>query len=75
MKSIHEILSDPEALLALTDEQLRELLEPYIPATRKAMLPEEKPSKLGLHTRVMMDVMKDPKILADLAKLRESRKQ
>lgn len=72
-KTIHEILSDPEALLALSDEQLKTLLAPYIPETRKALLPEEKPSKLGMSARVMRDVLADPAIAAGLARLREER--
>ena len=73
-KSIHEILSDPEALMKLTDEQLKSLLAPYIPETRKALLPEEKPSKIGLGARVMKDFMSDPNIMKQLEALKASRK-
>lgn len=61
--------------MALTDTQLKTLLEPFIPATRQAVLPEEKPSKLGLATRVMRDVMRDPKIFADIQALKTAYNQ
>lgn len=72
-KSIHEILSDPESLMALSTDDLKKLLEPYIPATRHALLPEEKPSKLGLHSRVMKDFFADPRIAEGLARLKDAR--
>lgn len=75
MATIHELLSNPEKLLALSNDELKKLLEPYIPAARKALLPQEKPGKLGMHARVMFDVLKDPKIAADLAKLRATMKK
>lgn len=78
MKTIHEILSDPDSLLSLSDSQLKTLLAPYIPEARKAILPEEKASKLGIHSRVMKDVLarfaEDPKMAAALAALRTARK-
>lgn len=74
-KSIHEILTDVESLLKLSDEELKKLLEPYIPAARKALLPEEKPSKIGIGTRVMKDFLRDQNILKQVESLRASLKK
>lgn len=77
-KSFHDVLANPDSLLALTDDQLKAALAPYIPAARKAVLPTEKASKIGLHSRVMKDVtaalQRDPKIAEQLAALRAARK-
>lgn len=69
------LLDDPEKLLAMTDEQLRQALAPYIPETRKAVLPEEKPSKIGVSTRVMRDFMSDPSIKSQLEALRNMQRK
>jgi len=72
--SIHSILTDPEALLKLSDERLKALLAPYIPDARKAILPEEKPSKIGVSARLLKEVMNDPTILAGLDAMRKAQK-
>ena len=52
--NISEILNrNPEELLALSDEQLKSLLEPFFPAVRQAVLPPEKSRKLGLDRRMI----------------------
>lgn len=75
LRPISELLSDPEALSKLPLEELTKLLAPYIPEVRKAVLPEEKPSKLGLGTRVVKDFISDPSIKAQLEALRKQMKK
>ena len=68
MKTIHEILSDPDALALLTTAELTKLLTPFIPAVRKAVLPEEKSVKVGMSMRTMTELFKNP----NFTKLMES---
>lgn len=57
--NISDILArDPEELLKLTDEQLKELLAPFFPAVRQALLPPEKSRKIGLDRRMIESYMK-----------------
>lgn len=67
-KTIHELLTDPEYLLTLTDAELKALLTPYIPLARQAVLPEEKSSKVGLEIKALREAIKDPKLLALMKK-------
>lgn len=46
-----------EELQSMSDAQLKALLEPYFPATRHAMLPTEKPRKIGVGTRAVLDAI------------------
>lgn len=58
VKDINELLSRPiEELAALPHEELKKLLEPYIPATRLSLLPAEKPRKMGVETRAVIDAI------------------
>ncbi len=56
--TIQELLSTPpEQLIALSEQELKNLLEPFIPATRLALLPPEKPRKLGVEMRAIKDAI------------------
>jgi hypothetical protein len=68
--TIKEILErPPEELLALSDAELRNLLEPFFPATRTPLLPQEKARKLGVEVRAMKDAVENSK--DDLKKMLE----
>lgn len=57
-KSIHELLAQgPDALSALSETELVELLRPYFPATRSAVLPDERPQKVGVEHRLVMSAL------------------
>lgn len=73
-KTIHEILSDPDSLLKLTTAELTALLQPFIPAARKAVLPEEKPIKTGMAVKTMQELFKNPAFAAQMQALRNSKK-
>jgi hypothetical protein len=54
--TIQELLATPpEQLLALSDEEIKKLLAPFIPSARAALLPPENPRKLGLDRRAIAD--------------------
>jgi hypothetical protein len=56
--TIQEILArPPEELEAMSDTELFHLLEQFIPATRLALLPPEKPRKLGVEMRAIKDAI------------------
>lgn len=46
-----------EELHTLPDDQLKALLAPYFPFARRAMLPTEKPSKIGVGARAAMEAI------------------
>ena len=73
-KTIHELLSDPDSLAKLSTAELTALLAPFIPAARKAVLPEEKPFKVGMAIRTMTEVMNNPAFKAQMEALRNSKK-
>lgn len=73
-RKIHDILSDPEKLLLLSDTELKTLLAPFIPLARKAVLPEEKPAKVGIAMRTMKEFLSNPEILAQMDAARAARK-
>lgn len=60
-KTILEFLKDHpiEELFTLPDAQLKDLLAPYFPETRRALLPTEKPRKLGVGNRAIMQALVD----------------
>lgn len=56
--SIHDLLNKPvEELLALSPAQLKSLLEPFIPAARKPLLPEEKIPKQGVQMKFAKELI------------------
>jgi hypothetical protein len=46
-----------EDLAKLSDAQLARMLEPYFPLARRAMLPTEKPKKIGVANRALMEAV------------------
>lgn len=56
-QNIKEFLKEHpiEKLAELPDTELKMLLAPYFPDTRRAMLPIEKPKKVGVEQRAMME--------------------
>ena len=67
---IDQILDDPEKLAAMSDSDLRALLEPFIPQTRAQVLPEDKPRKEGLAVKHMKSLVKglSPQQLEEMLK-------
>lgn len=49
---------NPDELIKLTDKELLELLEPYLPETRKAVLPPTTYKKQGLDLQAFNTFMK-----------------
>lgn len=45
----------PEELLALSEPEIKKLLEPFIPSARAALMPPENPRKLGMDRRAIAD--------------------
>lgn len=75
MKTIHEILSDPDSLSKLSTTELSNLLAPFIPAARKAVLPEERPVKTGMAIKTMAEMFKNPKFLAEIDAFKKAKEQ
>jgi hypothetical protein len=63
---------NPEALLAMSDNELSALLAPFFPAVRQAVMPPEKARKLGLERRMLQSFIAANKdeIAAAAAKLK-----
>jgi hypothetical protein len=53
MKTINDLLDEPEKLLALSDVELKALLSPYFGPARAALMPPEKAEKQGVERSVM----------------------
>lgn len=72
--NINDLLSDAsvERLMALSTEDLKRELVPYIPAARQSVLPEEKVKKQGVQmglAKAMMDANRE--LLDQLKKARQ----
>ena len=61
---------DPDALAKLTDPELIELLKPYIPASRQAVMPEERVKKEGVAVKYVKSMLANlsPTQLEELTK-------
>ncbi len=59
--NITEILADPDKIKSLNDEALGKLLAPYIPLTRQAVLPDDKPEKIGLELKLVRSLLAQQK--------------
>ena len=60
--TIEDILNTtPEELSLLSNDKLKELLAPLFPAARKAILPPDKPKKMGVQDRLMRDILEQNK--------------
>ncbi len=73
MGTIHSLLSDPDKLVAMSDSELRAALAPFIPPSRKAVLPEEKPQKVGVQMRAMAEFLKNPALVKEMSAARAAR--
>ncbi len=52
--TIDELLNlDPDELIKLSTPKLMEILAPYYPTARKALLPPDKPVKKGLEYKLI----------------------
>lgn len=74
MKSMNDLLAEgPEALAALSPEELKAALAPYIPLSRQPVLPSEKSSpKQGVNHKLVLSALADN--AAAIAALRAARK-
>lgn len=69
--TIHELLTNPEYLLSLSDAELKNLLAPYIPSARTPVLPQESATKkFGVEYQALKEALNHPEIMKGLAALR-----
>lgn len=57
MNNINDLLDQPDKLLALSQEELKDLLKPYFPAARVPLMPPEKAQKQGVEKNVFNQLL------------------